>query len=393
MRPGRDLNMEVASQLQDLGLVHASRHGRIAYRRSAQAVLRMEESIDAFVTRHSLREIRHLGSSSERVILEVLEHGESPTVARAIAGSGKRAEIETARRLRANFLSRAGALAILRTPARGVVGPGDCRGDLQMHTDWSDGAESVAAMAEAGRARGYAWIGVSDHSYGLRIAGGLSMNDVRRQHAEIDRLNAEWAGAFRVLKGIEANIAAEGGLDLSPEELATFEIVLAAPHSGLRKSDDQTGRMLAAVKTPHVRILAHARGRMMSRPGVTARWPEIFAEAARRGVAIELDGDPWRQDVDHVLAKQALAAGCLFAIDSDAHSGTELAYTDLALAHARLAGIPRERVVNCWSVEPLLAWARDGEVRAPRARRAPGAGAPRRKHARGRSARVGSRRR
>jgi putative hydrolase len=162
-----------------------------------------------------------------------------------------------------------------------------------------------------------------------------------------------------VIAGIEANIARDGSLDLHPDEVARFEIVLAAPHSALRKSEDQTARMLAAVRQPGIHVLAHPRGRMLTRRGLRARWEDVFAEAARLGVAVELDGDPWRQDLDHALARVALEAGCLFALDSDAHAGDQLFYSEFALAHARLAGIPAERVVNAWPAERLLAWARD----------------------------------
>ena len=369
----RDINMEIAGELRDMAMVHDSPHGRIAYKRAAQAVLALEEPVDAIAARDALRDIRHIGPATERIIREHLAHGASPRVARAIEASPRRAEILAAHVHRSHFLSRATAVAVLRARMKGVVGRDDCLGDLQMHTEWSDGSESIAQMSEAARARGYQWIGVSDHSHGLKIAGGMSMADAARQHREIDGLNARAADGFRVIKGIEANIPADGGVDMTDEELATFEIVLAAPHSKLRKSEDQTDRMMAAVRHPRVHVLAHPRGRMYSRQGVLARWDEVFEEAARRTVAIELDGDPYRQDVDYVLARRAMKAGCLFAIDSDAHSGRELAYTDLALAHARLAGIPVERVINTWPAERLLEWA----ARKTARRRSPKRGAPR----------------
>ena len=109
------------------------------------------------------------------------------------------------------------------------------------------------------------------------------------------------------------------------------------------------------MKTPGVHILGHPRGRMYgSRPGVTADWDQVFEAAARANVAIEIDGDPSRQDLDYDLARRAVAAGCLFALDSDAHSTRELRYAETAIAHARLAGVPADRVVNCWPVERLL---------------------------------------
>jgi histidinol phosphatase-like PHP family hydrolase len=113
------------------------------------------------------------------------------------------------------------------------------------------------------------------------------------------------------------------------------------------------------VQTPGVHILGHPRGRMYgSRPGVTADWDKVFVAAARAGVAIELDGDPSRQDLDFDLARLALSSGCLFAIDSDAHATDQWWYAETALAHARLAGIPTSRIINCWPLAQLLDWAR-----------------------------------
>jgi putative hydrolase len=364
-RREHDLNMEVAGELYDLALIHSSPHGRIAYKRAAQAVLRAEEPLDVLAKERSLREIPYIGPASERVILEHLEHGKSPTVERAVEKSGKRDDVRAAQAHRTNFLSRAAALRILRSRRKGV-GIADYRGDLQMHTTWSDGGETISQMAAAAMARGYGYIGVSDHSYGLKIARGMSMKDAARQHREIDKLNRGWDGAFRVFRGIEANIPAEGGVDMTPEEVAQFEIVLAAPHSKLRKAEDQTARMMATVRHPGVHILAHPRGRMYSRQGVLARWDEVFEEAAKRDVAVELDGDPYRQDLDHVLAKRALRAGCLFALDSDAHSGGELRYSELSIAHARLAGIPADRVINTWPAAKLSEWARKKSSRRRR---------------------------
>jgi putative hydrolase len=198
---------------------------------------------------------------------------------------------------------------------------------------------------------------VTDHSYGLRIAGGMSMEEAGRQRQAIAEVNASLGGSFRLLQGVEANIDAAGGLDLADEEASAFEVVLAAPHSRLRRSEDQTDRMLAAIAHPSVRILAHPRGRIAgSRAGIVANWDRVFAAAAQRGVAIEIDGDPARQDLDHSLAARAVDAGCLVALDSDAHAPAQLAYAETAIAHARLAAVPPERIVNCWALDRLLAW-------------------------------------
>lgn len=244
-----------------------------------------------------------------------------------------------------------------------------------MHSTWSDGTERIAAMAEGAMELGHTCMGMTDHSYGLPIARGISMEQAARQWIEIDRVNERFAGRFRVFKGIEANILVDGSLDVQPAERDLFEFVVASPHSQLRRSEDQTARMLNAVQAPGVAILGHPRGRMFNtRPGISANWDVVFEAAARRGVAIELDGNWHRQDIDYLLATRALDAGCLFALDSDAHSIAELRFSDYAIAHARLAGIPSERVINCWSDERLEEWMRErrgSTAKRGRAQRAP----------------------
>jgi histidinol phosphatase-like PHP family hydrolase len=226
-----------------------------------------------------------------------------------------------------------------------------------MHSTWSDGSQTLADIVEGGLARGYTFCAVTDHSYGLRIAHGVSMAELVKQHREIDALNKKYRGKFRLIKGIEANIRGDGSADMERDELRRLELVVAAPHSVLRTTDDQTARMVNAVKAPGVHILGHPRGRKYgSRPGVTADWDQVFKAAQRSNVAIEIDGDPSRQDIDFDLAKRAVAAGCLFALDSDAHSTPELQYSETAIAHARLAGVPTDRIVNCWPVERLMEW-------------------------------------
>ena len=185
------------------------------------------------------------------------------------------------------------------------------------------------------------------------------MSAIAEQHAEIDRLNDRYRGRFRLIKGIEANIDADGALDMGANELRQLELVVAAPHAALRVTTDQTARMLRAVRTPGVHILGHPRGRRYgSRPGVSADWAHVFEEATRHQVAIEIDGDPSRQDIDHKLARVAVGAGCLLALDSDAHGAADLESAETAMAHARLAGVPAARVINTWPAEQLLEWAR-----------------------------------
>jgi histidinol phosphatase-like PHP family hydrolase len=356
-----DVNAVIGGYLGDLAFAQSSKQKMFGYKRAAAAILSLDAPLTELVGRDgTLPKIAGIGPGSTRVIREILATGESPTVERAIEQSGNRADIERRRQLRRHFLSRAEVRRVLSDPA--FAGPTlrQYRGDLQMHSEWSDGYPTVQEIADACVERGYQYAAVTDHSYGLKIAGGMSMGEAADQRRAINAVNAERGTQFRLFQGIEANIDATGQLDLSDDEAATFDVVLAAPHSRLRRTEDQTDRLAIAIAHPSVRILAHPRGRITgSRAGVVADWDAVFKSAARRGVAIEIDGDPARQDLDHTLASRALGAGCLFALDSDAHTVGQLAYAEIALAHARLAAIPADRIINCWPLDRLLAWLAD----------------------------------
>jgi histidinol phosphatase-like PHP family hydrolase len=359
-----DVNAVVGGYLRDLAFAQSSQQKMFGYKRAASAILSLDRPLtDLLQPDGALPRIPGIGPGSTRVIREILETGGSPTVEQAIDRSQRRADIQRRRELRNHFLSRAEVRRILTEPMINVPTAEQYRGDLQMHSEWSDGSPSVEEIADACLARGYEYAAVTDHSYGLKIAGGMSMTEAAEQRLAIAAVNARYQNQFRLLQGIEANIDAAGHLDLTDEEAATFDVVLAAPHSRLRKNDDQTDRMLTALQHPAVRILAHPRGRISgSRAGVVANWGVVFEAAAEHGVAVEIDGDPARQDLDYILARQALTFDCLFALDSDAHTTRQLAYADTALAHARLAGSPVDRIVNCWPLERLVSWLRDPKL-------------------------------
>ena len=353
-----DPNMAAVGFIYDMAELQSAERARFGYKRAAKAIVSLPVSVVDLVNAGTLREVPFIGPSSARIIEEVVQTGESPTVARAVAHSARTSQVAAKRLLRAHYLSQFAMMQVhaLELDDR-VVTRGAFRGDFQMHSTGSDGGESIETMAEACMTLGHTCLGVTDHSYGLPIARGMSMEDVHRQHQEIDRLNETLAGRFRVFKGIEANILADGSLDLQPDELESFEFVVASPHSLLRRTEDQTSRLLAALRAPRVAILGHPRGRIYnSRAGVVADWPRVFGEAAARRVAIEVDGNWHRQDLDFTLVRQGLDAGCLFALDSDAHSIGELRFTDFAIAHARLAGVPATRVINTWSDAALEKW-------------------------------------
>lgn len=343
-----------------MATVHARTHRGKAYQRAADAILRLDWYVDRLVQADgSLPKIAGIGPATTRVMEEALRTGGSKTVEDAIDSNGRRAEVDAARTWRRHFLSRARALAILAD--RRLAGPSrdDYRGDLQMHSTASDGSQSLEDIVSTGLARGYAFAAVTDHSAGLRIASGVSPEGFVQQAAEIAAINRRNRGRFRLLRGVEANITGDGQIDVDVTARARFDIVVAAPHSGLRSETPQTSRMIRAVTSAHVHILGHPRGRKFgTRPGIVADWKRVFEAAAASDVAVEIDGDPARQDFDHDIARQALDAGCLFALDSDAHAVSQWDYTDFAIAHARLAGIPPDRIINCWELDRLLDWAK-----------------------------------
>lgn len=347
--------MAISGALRDMARAQSSRERQWGYKQAANAIRDLDRDIQEYVAPDgTLQRIAHVGPASTRIVLEMLNAGKSATVEAAVDKSGQRAEVARRRALRSHFFSRATTLQVLGEAAENLV----CQGDLQMHSTASDGSQSLADIVAGCRARGYRYAAVTDHSAGLPIANGLSASRLRAQARSIAALNGRLAGSFTLLRGVEANIRADGEIDVPEDLRSELDIVVAAPHSGLRSTTDQTARMVAAVSAPAVHILGHPRGRMYdSRAGVQADWTSVFQAAAESGVAIELDGDPSRQDLDFAIAREALACGCLFALDSDAHSVPELSYADTARAHAILAGIPAERIVNCWPLEKLMDWA------------------------------------
>jgi len=353
----RDVNLELAGLLYDMAAIAGDTQRAWGYKRAAKAVLRVDRDITPLVTANTFKAISGIGPTTDRIARELIHEGQSAFVERLVRESGKQDEIARLHGLRRLYMSRAAVHEILEREA--IPSRTRYRGDFQMHSIWSDGAETLESIVNACLERGWRCAGITDHSYGLSIAGGMPMARVADQHAEIDALNATFRRRFRVFKGIEANIRPDGTIDMEPDELRRFEFVVASPHSALRKSFDQTDRMVAAVSQPGVSILGHPQGRVFNvRRGVRADWGRVFEVAARREVAIEIDGSWSRQDVPYELAAQALSQGCIFALDSDAHSHAEFDFADIAIAHARLAGIPEDRIVNYWPERKFLDWAR-----------------------------------
>lgn len=359
-RPDRSTNAAIAELLRALAGMEASPALRKTYRDAAASIEQLREPLTAFARPDgTMAPIEGVGRAAATIVADVLLTGRSEAIERAAARNAGRQARPLGPKQYGSFLSADDVARILADTSPTGVTRDDYRGDLQMHSTYSDGSQSLDDIATTGIARGYAYAAVTDHGYGLPVAHGVSMERLADQHRAIDRLNAQHAGAFRIIKGIEANIRADGSIDMTRDELRRLEIVVAAPHSALRSNADQTTRMVAAARAPGVHILGHPRGRKRGvRDGLRVNWDRVFEAAAKTTVAIEIDGDPRRQDLDHVLARRALDAGCLIALDSDAHATDEWMFAETAIAHARLAGIPAERIINCWPLEFLLEWAR-----------------------------------
>jgi DNA polymerase (family X) len=237
------------------------------------------------------------------------------------------------------------------------------RADLQMHTTWSDGRASLwEVVAEAQALWNYEFIAITDHSKGLKIARGMDEGELARQAEDIARVNRKLhlrGSRLRVLRSIEMNLSPEGSQDMEPDALARLDIVLAAFHSKLRPTEDQTERYVRALRNPTFHVLAHPRGRVFNRRlGLSADWPRVFHAAAEAGKALEVDAHPSRQDLDSDLLEIARDAGVWLSIGTDAHLLQELRYVEFGVALAIRAGFPRERILNYQPAEFVLEWAK-----------------------------------
>ncbi|MQA61243.1 MAG: PHP domain-containing protein [Actinophytocola sp.] len=235
------------------------------------------------------------------------------------------------------------------------------KGDCHTHSDWSDGGSPIREMAEAAAEIGHEWLALTDHSPRLTVARGLSADRLREQLDVIDALNEELA-PFRILSGIEVDIHLDGSLDQEPELLDRLDVVVASVHSKLRMPKaEMTERMLAAVADPHVNVLGHCTGRLLAGRGRAESQFDaeaVFEACREHDVAVEINSRPERLDPPRRLLRAAEAAGCRFAIDSDAHAPGQLDWLEYGCVRAEECGIGPERVINTWTAAELTGWTR-----------------------------------
>jgi putative hydrolase len=314
-----------------------------AFRRAARsAFLWPEQATDLLAQGRSLTQLHAVGPRLARHISEWLENP-PPKIATPPD--------------RRDFLTLADARKLLGRQPKWAA---QLRGDLQMHTRYSDGSGTIREMADAAEARGYDYIAITDHSKGLKIAGGIDEKRLARQAAEIAKVNAAAArrgGKVTVLSSIELNLNPRGEGDMDRRALRKLDIVLGSFHSALRKKEDQTARYLRAINNRDIQILGHPRGRVYNyRLGLKADWARLFAEAAKLDKALEIDSYPDRQDLNVSLLRIARREGCRISLGTDAHHPWQLEFIELGLAAALKAKIPADRIINFLSRKDLKRW-------------------------------------
>jgi putative hydrolase len=313
-----------------------------AFRNAARALGDLEPgALEAMAGRGGLQDLPGVGEVLERTITESLR-GEEPVYLRRLEATGGRMMAEIGGEL-------CGAL----------------RGDLHVHSDWSDGGAPIDEMASTARELGHAYMVLTDHSRNLTVANGLSAERLRTQLDEVERLNGELA-PFRILTGIEVDILPDGGLDQEPELLSRLDVVVGSVHSELRMEERKmTVRLVTALADPLLDVLGHCTGRMKTqkrnRPPSTFDAEIVFAAAARFDKAIEINARPERLDPPKRLLRLAVEAGCRVSIDSDAHAPGQLAWLPNGCDRAAACGVQIGSVVNAMEADALLAWTRSHE--------------------------------
>jgi histidinol phosphatase-like PHP family hydrolase len=331
------------AELLALAAEHAKMPLQKALRRaSRKAFLWPEEAASILEQGRPLTELPAVGPSLNRIIRAWIE--DPP-------------DLPSPPEIRANFLTLPEAQALLAKKRDWVL---ELKGDLQMHSRWSDGSGSIEEMARAASKRGYEFIAITDHTKGLKIAGGINEEQLANQVTEIEAVNAQLKSEglrVEVLRSAELNLDPAGKGDMDRESLRSLDLVLGCFHSALRKKEDQTQRYVAALRNPDIQILGHPRGRIYNyRLGLSADWERVFGVAAELDKAVEIDGYPDRQDLSLDVLKIAKKAGCRISLSTDAHDPMQLRFMDYSLAGAIRAGIPKERILNFLSAEQLRDW-------------------------------------
>jgi len=314
-----------------------------ALRRASRKAFLWEEEAGLMVKEgRSLTELPAIGPHLNRLIREWMEH--PPTVP-------ERPDT------REGFLTLTEARALLASKPDWAT---NLKGDLQMHTLWSDGSGSIEEMARSAASRGYEYISITDHSKGLKIAGGIDEEQLLQQGKEVQAVNSTLRAEgleVQVLHSVELNLDPSGRGDMDRDALKHLDLVLGCFHSALRKKEDQTERYVAALNNPDIQILGHPRGRVYNfRVGLKADWKRVMGVAAELDKAIEIDAYPDRQDLSPDLVEIAKETDCRISLGTDSHDPLQLRFMEYGLASALRAGVNRDRVLNFMTAKQLRDW-------------------------------------
>jgi len=239
----------------------------------------------------------------------------------------------------------------------GLVEDGQIKGDLHVHSKWSDGTASIEEIALKAREMGYEYIAICDHSQSLKFAGGVSVEDMYRKLEEIERLNRKLEG-IRILSGTEVDIKTDGSLDYPDELLERLDLVVAAIHTGFKQPEELiTKRIVSALGNPNVDIIAHPTGRLISsREGYSVDLGKVFSVAAETGTALEINAYYDRLDLNDIACRRAKEQGVKLSIGTDAHHIDQLWMMRLGVAVAKRGWLGPDQLLNTWPLERLLAW-------------------------------------
>jgi putative hydrolase len=316
---------------------HESTYRVRAFRGAAAALRgRDPDELASLAATGELRRLRGVGDVTARCVAESLA-GQEPDYLRRLEDTENTHLADAAAELRAAL-----------------------RGDCHSHTDASDGGSPLVEMVETARELGHDYLVITDHSPRLTVANGLSPARLRAQIRGIAELNRALTDTgFRVLAGIEVDILEDGALDQEPDLLAELDMVVASVHSKLRMpAAEMTERMLTAIVNPHVDVLGHCTGRMVTgtrkRPESEFDADAVFAACVENDVAVEINSRPERLDPPKRLLRLAVEAGCTFTIDTDAHAPGQLDWLDNGCARAADCEVPADRILNTWPVDRLL---------------------------------------
>ncbi len=315
-----------------------------AFRGAAAALAKLDPAdLATRAAAGRLREIAGVGQTTEAVAMEALA-GDVPGYLAKLEEAAGDMVAETAATLTGRSAEIRAAL----------------RGDCHTHSDWSDGGSPIDEMARAARALGHEYVVLTDHSPRLKVANGLTAERLRTQLDLVAEINEQLA-PFRILTGIEVDILDDGSLDQTDELLSRLDVVVASVHSKLRmESAAMTPRMIAAVRNPHVDILGHCTGRMVTekgRPPSAFDAGAVFAACAESDTAVEINCRPERLDPPRELLRKVVAAGCRVSIDTDAHAPGQLEWQPYGCVRAAECDVAIESIVNAWPADRLVAWA------------------------------------